>query len=43
MLESYLSDPIFREVHESAKEMGTFERAYITEVNTIIQALNVKS
>ena len=38
MLKYYLRDPIFKEVHESAKEMGTFENTFISEVDSIIKS-----
>ena len=36
MLEYYLRDPIFIEVHESAKEMKTFEKNFIQLVDDLL-------
>lgn len=41
MLEYYLKDPIFRQVHDSAKEMGTFEEKFISEVDNILKDLDL--
>jgi len=38
MLEYYLNDPIFKEVHASAKEMGTFDNTFVSEVDSIIKS-----